>query len=320
MNRFVGAALCGLLSLSALEAFAAEGFEPPAWAYPFSVPGQARGPDDGMLYSVEGSNLELTSTQINNRFGPPDWYPDEHAPMPEIVANGREPDIWACALCHLPNGAGHPESANLSGLPANYIVRQMQDYASGDRVSATTERPGIMIGFARAITDEEAREAAEYFANLAPANWNHIVEAEMVPETFMGAGNMRHPIPGGGMEPIGMRIIELPTDSHDAELRDSHSPFMAYVSPGTLAKGEELASTGGGKTIQCAICHGPDLKGLGNVPSLAGRSPIYMARQLFDIKHGARKGASAALMQSVVANLNEEDILNLAAYAASLEP
>jgi cytochrome c553 len=45
-----------------------------------------------------------------------------------------------------------------------------------------------------------------------------------------------------------------------------------------------------------------------------------MARQMFDIKHGARSGPSAALMQSVVANLNEEDILNLAAYAASLDP
>jgi len=320
MNKFVFSALFGLLSVSAFDSFGAEEFVPPEWAYPFSIPGQARPPDDGTLYSVEGSDLELNQTEINNRFAPPDWYPDEHAPMPEIVSNGREPEIWACALCHLPNGAGHPESANLSALPANYIVRQMKDYASGDRVSAPEGRPGIMVGFANAITDEEVHEAAEYFSNLPPVEWNHIVETEMVPETFLGAGNMRHAIPGGGMEPIGMRIIELPTNSHGAELRDAHSPFMAYVPPGTLSKGEALATTGGGKTIQCVICHGPDLKGLGEVPSLAGRSPIYMARQLFDIKHGARKGPSAALMQSVVANLTEEDILNLSAYAASLEP
>ena len=320
MKRLIGATLCGFLSLSAFEAVAAEGFEPPAWAYPFSVPGQARGADDGTIYSVEGSDLELTSSQINNRFAPPDWYPDEHPPMPDIVANGREPQPWACALCHLPNGAGHPESANVAGLPANYIIRQMQDFGNGNRVSAPEGSPGIMVPISNAVSEEEIRVAAEYFASLPPVNWNHIVEADMVPETFMGAGNMRHPIPGGGMEPIGMRIIELPTDSHGAELRDSHSPFMAFVPPGTLAKGEDLASTGGGKTIQCGICHGPDLKGLGEVPSLAGRSPIYMARQMFDIKHGARKGPNAALMQSVVVNLNEEDILNLSAYAASLEP
>jgi cytochrome c553 len=320
MNRYIGIAVGGFLSVAAIEAFGAEAFDPPEWAYPFISEARGRGPDDGTLYSVEGSDLELTQTEINDRFAPPDWYPDEHPPMPAIVANGREPEIWACALCHLPNGAGHPESANLAGLPAEYIVRQMKDYASGARVSAPEGNPGIMVRFAGAIADEEIRAAADYFASLPPVEWNEIVEAEMVPETYFGAGNMRHAVPGGGMEPIGMRIIELPTDSHGAELRDSHSPFMAFVPPGSLAKGEELASTGGGKTVQCAICHGPDLKGLGEVPSLAGRSPIYMARQMFDIKHGARSGPSAALMQSVVANLNEEDILNLAAYAASLDP
>lgn len=320
MNRFVSFAVIGVFGLIAVEAHGAESFEPPQWAYPFTAEAQGRPPDDGTLYSVEGSDLELTQTEINNRFGPPDWYPNEHPPMPDIVAFGREPDLWACALCHLPNGAGHPESANIAGLPANYIVRQMNDYASGARVSAPEGAPGIMVRFAHAITVEEIRVAAEYFASLPPVKWNEVIEAEMVPETFFGAGAMRHAVPGGGMEPIGMRIIEIPTDSHGAELRDSHSPFMAYVPPGSLAKGEELATTGGGKTVQCSICHGADLKGLGDVPSLAGRSPIYMARQMFDIKHGARSGPSAALMQSVVANLTEEDILNLAAYAGSLDP
>ncbi len=320
MNRFIGIALSSLLIAAPIEAQGAEAFDPPQWAYPFTAEFGGRPPDDGTLYSVEGSDLELTQTEINNRFSPPDWYPDEHPPMPDIVAIGREPDVWACAYCHLPNGAGHPESANLAGLPADYIVQQMNDYASGARVSAPEGNPGIMVGFAQAITDEEIREAAEYFASLPPVKWNEVIEAEMVPETFFGAGAMRHAVPGGGMEPIGMRIIEIPTDSHGAELRDSHSPFMAYAPPGSLAAGEELATTGGGKTVQCSICHGPELKGLGDVPSLAGRSPIYMARQMFDIKHGARSGPSAALMQSVVANLTEEDILNLAAYAGSLDP
>ncbi len=34
----------------------------------------------------------------------------------------------------------------------------------------------------------------------------------------------------------------------------------------------------------CAICHGEGLKGLGEVPSLAGRDPMYLTRQLMDIK------------------------------------
>ena len=49
-------------------------------------------------------------------------------------------------------------------------------------------------------------------------------------------------------------------------------------------------------------------------------SPIYMARQLWDIKHGARTGNSAALMLAVVANLTDQDVVALSAYVASLNP
>jgi len=122
------------------------------------------------------------------------------------------------------------------------------------------------------------------------------------------------------MEPIGSRIIEIPENSELAELRDSHSPFQALVPHGSVAAGEELVTTGGGRSIQCSLCHGPELKGLGQVPAIAGRSPIYLARQMFDIKHSARGGANVALMQGVVANLSHDDVLNISAYLASLEP
>ena len=77
---------------------------------------------------------------------------------------------------------------------------------------------------------------------------------------------------------------------------------------------------GMGKTSQCGVCHGADLRGLGPVPGLAGRSPSYMARQLYDMQQGARHGVWTDLMKPVVANLNEDDILNIAAYTASLAP
>ena len=61
-------------------------------------------------------------------------------------------------------------------------------------------------------------------------------------------------------------------------------------------------------------------KGLGNVPSLAGRSPIYLVRQLYDFKHGARAGKEVALMVPVVVGLTQEDMINLAAYISSRQP
>ena len=54
---------------------------------------------------------------------PPDWYPEEHPPMPQIVAHGgQRPAGRACAQCHLPSGDGHPESSSLAGLPAAYMA------------------------------------------------------------------------------------------------------------------------------------------------------------------------------------------------------
>jgi cytochrome c553 len=124
-----------------------------------------------------------------------------------------------------------------------------------------------------------------------------------------------------GKEPIGSRIIEMPENLERTELRDSKSSFIAYVPVGSIKKGEALVKTGGaGKTIACGLCHGEDLKGLGIVPPLAGRSPSYVVRQLNDIKTGNRNGMWAQLMKEAVAKLTVEDMVAIAAYTSSRQP
>ena len=143
----------------------------------------------------------------------------------------------------------------------------------------------------------------------------------MVPKSYVGEGNMRFVSAGNDKEPIGKRIIEVPQDEERAKARDPKSPFVAYVPKGSLKAGEKLAKTGGdGKTIQCAVCHGADYKGIGNVPGIAGRSPIYIFRQLNDLQHGTRKGNAVALMQPVVQKLSQDDMIALAAYMGSQTP
>ncbi len=113
----------------------------------------------------------------------------------------------------------------------------------------------------------------------------------------------------------------LPMEVKRARLRDPRpgAGFNALVPVGSVAKGKALAQTGGnGKTVECAICHGEGLKGLGNVPRLANVHPIYLVRQLYNFQTGANSSTDAALMKRVVAKLTDEDIVNLAAYAASL--
>jgi cytochrome c553 len=303
---------------------------PPAqleWAFPQTPPGFQREPDDGSQRRVPGSAITLTMTQSANNFGPADWFPDEHPPMPEIVARGRQAGgIWSCALCHLPNGLGHPESSGLAGLPASYLVQDMLDWRSGARTALGGG--GLMATFAKAMTDEEIHAAAQYFASLKAERWTRVVESSTAPQNFVGVGNMRFAVKGGGDEPLGSRIIEVAEDNERAELRDPHSGFVAYVPVGSIERGAKLASGGkvsdgkieSGKTIQCAICHGAGLKGRGYVPALAGRSPIYTVRQLYFFQHGERKGPFAELMKETVAALSAEDMLDLAAYIGSLDP
>jgi cytochrome c553 len=203
----------------------------------------------------------------------------------------------------------------MAGLPTAYFIRQMADWKGGDRKFG-----GTMIAMAKIITDAEIKEAADYFASLKPRPWIRVVEADTVPKTFVGQGNKRLAHPAGGTEPIGNRIIEIPEDEEVVLYRDPSSGFVAYVPPGSIAKGKELATTGGGKTISCAICHGQSLQGLGDVPGIAGRHPSYIARQMWNIQNGDRTGNSAALMKQVVQKLSNDDMLAISAYVGSLTP
>jgi cytochrome c553 len=257
-----------------------------------------------------------TQEQVDNLSSPPDWYPDEHAPAPRIVSDGSANKGFACGSCHLMSGYGHPESSDLVGLPAAYIVQQMADFKSGAR-----KEPIRMTAIAQATSDEDVREAAEWFANLKPSAtpWVRTVEAPTVPRTYLGPGRMRFAHPEGATEPIGSRIIMLPENVARARLRDPRSGFIAYVPPGSIARGKALVETGdGGKTVACAICHGDGLHGLGNVPRIAGHHPIYTVRQLHLFKDGSRNGPDAALMKRSVEKLSDDDILAISAYLGSL--
>jgi cytochrome c553 len=283
----------------------------PAWAFPAingAVPAEDPGPK-----SLAGSTKTYTPAQIDDLSNPPDWFPDEHPAAPSIVQKGHGAAL-ACGSCHLMSGEGHPESAGLTGFTAAYIVQQMADFKSGARKDSAR-----MNAIAKDVSDEESRQAAEWFAALKPRPWTKVVEAATVPRTFVGQGRMRFVQPDGGMEPIGNRIITVPENQPRARLRDPHSGFIAYAPAGSIAKGKALVETGGsGKTIACSICHGDSMKGLGNVPRLAGMHPIYLARQLYLFKDGTRNGIDAQLMKKPVARLTDDDILAIVAYLGSL--
>jgi cytochrome c553 len=315
MRRLFGApALALAMALAPLAASAADR---PDWAFPVTDKVQPPIKEDTSVKTAPGSTLELTRAQIDDAYNPPDWFPDMHPPMPEIVRHGNKDEkVLACALCHLPTGTGHDESAFIAGLPAGYTIRQFAEYKNGERKGA-----GTMINMSKTITDDELREAAGYFAAVKPRPWITVVETDTVPKTYIGKGNKRLVLPGGDKEAIGHRIIEVPLDEEIVLNRDPRSGFVAYVPKGAIAKGKALVTTGGhGKTIACAICHGQDLHGIGEVPGIAGRHPDYIVRQLWNLQTGERTGSWAVLMNAVVEKLSVDDMLDIAAYVAAQNP
>ena len=305
------------LALVLMIAVAAKAAEiHPSWAFLVPDKEQPKVSESEEARHLPGSTKAYTPAQIDDLSNPPEWYPDEHGPLPAIIQHGKGAAL-ACGACHLYSGHGHPESADITALPLEYLIRTMNDFKSGARID-----PARMNGIAKAMSDEEIKQASEWAAAFKPGPWVRVVESESVPKNYVSArGRMRLPMPWGGMEPLGNRIIELPEDAFRATSRDPHSGFVAYVPKGSIAKGEALVkSGGGGKTIACGICHGDTLKGQADVPRLAGLHPVYLVRQLCNFQTGASNGSSAALMKKVVANMTEDDMIAIAAYAAAQKP
>ena len=294
--------VCGLLAMR--MATAADG--PPAWAYTPNNPDYKPPVDDGKPVRVPDCTAGYTWSQLRDRF----------------IASVWHPATTACGYCHRATGPGGPENADLAGLPKSYIIQQMADYKSGARGTTLPGRipPKLMIELSKPITDAEIEAAAAYFSALRPRKRIKVVESDTAPKTYV-AGLLWAAVETSEREPIGTRIVEVPDDLLRFESRDPRSTFTAYAPIGSLAKGEALVMKGGsGKTIQCALCHGADLKGLGPLPSITGRSPSYMFRQLYDFQQAARRGEWSPLMVQVVAKLDEQDLLAIVAYLASRDP
>ena len=157
------------------------------WAYVLNDPtsANAEAPDPDEVVTVPGSSVSMPRSAININNGPPDWHPDDHPPMPELVAKGGGDGVVACGYCHLPNGQGKPENAGVAGQPYEYIVQQMADWRNGLRKTGEPRMgpPAFMERIGLAASDEQARVAAEYFSSIDFKPWVRVVETDMVPET-----------------------------------------------------------------------------------------------------------------------------------------
>jgi cytochrome c553 len=124
----------------------------PAWAY--NIPDKVQPPSSEAAGPIHlpGSTKEYSAAEIASGSNPPDWFPDEHGRAPRIVKDETGAIKNACGTCHLMSGQGHPESADIAGLPADYIARQMRYFKSGARKDDNRMGP-----IAKVTSDEDTR-------------------------------------------------------------------------------------------------------------------------------------------------------------------
>jgi cytochrome c553 len=296
----------------------------PDWAFPGcpSNPSSAA-PVSAARMRVPGSTVHFTAGDIANWSVVSDWFPNEHPAMPAVVATSHSPQLPACGYCHLPDGSGRPENAKIAGLSAAYITAELNLFKAGGRHPAQPDwfPSSSMISVSAGLSADEIAAAAEYFSHQAVKSFVRVIESAKVPN-HRGACFIHTPSAGRAVL-LQTTIVEMPTDLQRFERRDPHTAYVAYVPVGSIARGRQLAMGGDhGRAEPCSMCHGADLRGGTTLPGppLAGRFPGYLFRQLYGFQTGARAGEAAQAMQPVVARLTQADMIDLAAYAASLQP
>lgn len=319
-----GAPLLLLLVLlsGAPAANAATAVPVPAWLFP-GEGDLPQPPYDAVTpLHLPDSRVTYTQAQLFDQFAVPDWHPDSHPPLPAVVAHGVRPEVYACGYCHLANGHGRPENASLAGLPREYMLQQLADFRSGARRIAwphPNAPSDAMIQVASHVSGPDAAAALAYFSALTLTQRSRVIESDTVP-AFKVTGWTYLPLPGARRELLGMRLLEIAPDALRDARRDDQMQYDAYVPPGSIERGRQLATGAVAGVTACISCHGATLRGMAIFPPIAGRSASYLLRQLYAFRRGTRHSSTDLTMAPVVAALSPADMIAVCAYAASLAP
>ena len=82
---------------------------------------------------------------------------------------GKAIAVQVCASCHGADGnsasGGFPK---LAGQHPEYLVKQLNDFKAQPGAKAPARNNAVMVGFASALTEQDMRNVAAYYASQAP--------------------------------------------------------------------------------------------------------------------------------------------------------
>jgi len=183
-----------------------------------------------------------------------------------IAREGNTNGAAPCVACHGNQGQGNPDAAYpyLAGQPADYLVKQLQDFASKRRLNP------LMQQIASALSAEETNAVADYYAQLP------------LPDTSANHKNAVQSETGKALATKGKWSAGVPA---------------------------------------CFKCHGDKGQGIApHFPAISGQPGAYLKAQLENWQQGKRNNDQSALMQAVVADLNDKEISEVSEYLAAQSP
>ena len=312
---------------------------PPPWAYGFTLADRNRPPlparriPSRSIARASGRHGRRTSstscrtptrrspsTHIHYDYGPADWYPDDHPPMPEIVARGRESDKLR-AVRPLPLSERTGQARERSGRrPARRVHPAA---AGGVQERHAAERRPEEGQHQRNDSDRPApdrrRDEGGRPSISRPSSGGHGSRSSRprpCRRRSPGMNGLFLPQPGNETEPLGKRILEVPEnpDVHRAGARPAigHARLRArrqhQARRGDRHDGRR-EDGGSARSATAPIC-----RASAPFHRIADRQTSYIARQLYDYQAGTRE---SPLMKPVVAKLTEDDMIAIAAYLGS---
>jgi cytochrome c553 len=200
--------------------------------------------------------------------------------------------VW-CSACH--GGGGRsvaPTFPILAGQSAEYLVTELREFH-------------FLSQDDRADTHESMFE--QWIINITGLRRNY--RYEDAPRNEPRAWDFMKGV---------ARDLDEPTMEALADYYAKQTPAAGRVTGGgDLAHGKTLFDEGDANKglLACQMCHGPDAKGQGPIPRLAGQHADYVKLQLKFIQSGLR---NVEQMQALIANLDDKDFADLAAYVQSL--
>ncbi|HYA65281.1 MAG TPA: c-type cytochrome [Burkholderiaceae bacterium] len=216
--------------------------------------------------------------------------------------------IQWCSSCHGPGGRSvNPIFPHIAGQPAEYLVNQLKSFHNLNQDFKSATHEGYVEQWILNITGWRKPYTSYFHSNNPDYKYDNAPRNEERAWDFMKGV---------------ARDLDEPTMQALADFFSKQTPAPGVVGAeakgGNIEHGKVLYSEGDASKglLACQMCHGPDAKGQGPIPRLAGQHADYVKLQLQFIQSGVR---NVEQMQALIANLTDADLQDVAAYVQSLE-